>query len=460
MEVDRNQPISQVIRAARRERKLSQYTLASELATISGRPTITRDLVARWERGHQIPRAGTRQWLSVVLQIPREQLDIAAVAARRRSRLGHAVVTENAPAAAGHARRAQGTPPLLPVFRSRVQGGILATILLNPDRSFSLTELAERAGASLASVDKENRLLERAGLLTSRRDGTIRLMRAADHHGALIGPLTELMRVTYGVPQILGEEFGAVPGVARIVLGGTWAARFAGIPGPEPDSIELLIAIPPGKAVDESALGVAARRAEQRLKRPLKHTTVTLDRDFDTLRIPHQRPGHPVVEVAAIRPRTAPRPSTMELDGRDKIHNLIRAGQLEMVGGPGANGQPFLDLAAKHITSAERIGEQAPDSTFILLAQAAQLIGSALLGQQGLRASANAAAHVVGTAVTAQFGHQFAQIELLRRRSRELDIPTSRDSHVTPTEVNTYLRTLRSLLATATQLTVKLGLFS
>ncbi|TNC26585.1 hypothetical protein FG385_11665 [Amycolatopsis alkalitolerans] len=439
---------------------MSQYTLASELATISGRPTITRDLVARWERGHQIPRAGTRQWLSVVLQVPREQLDIAAAAARRRSRLGHAVVTENAPAQPGHARRAQGTPPLLPMFRSRVQGGILAATLLNPDRSFSLTELAEHAGASLASVDKENKLLERAGLLTSRREGTIRLMRAADQHGALIGPLTELMRLTYGVPQIVGEEFGSVPGVARIALGGIWADRFAGIPGPEPDGIELLIATPPGKTPDEHALSVAAQRAEQRLKRPLTFTTVPLDPDLDTLQIPHQRPGHPVVEVAAIRPRSVPRPSDVELDGRDTIHHLIHAGQLEMIGGPGANGRPFLDLAAKHIASAERIGENAPDSTFILLSQAAQLIGSSLLAQQGLRASMNAAEHVVGTAVTAQFGHQFSQIELLRRRSRELDVPTSRDSHVTPAEVSTYLRTVRTLLATATHLAEKIGLFS
>lgn len=460
MEVDRNQPISQVIRAARRERRLSQYTLASELATISGRPTITRDLVARWERGHQIPRSGTRQWLSVILQVPREQLDIAAAAARRRSRLGHAVVTENAPAQTGPARRAQGTPPLLPVFRSRVQAGILAATLLNPDRSFSLTELAEHAGASLASVDKENKLLERAGILTSRREGTIRLMRAAEPRGPLVGPLTELVRLTYGVPQVIAEEFGNVPGVARIVLGGAWADRFAGIAGPEPDSFELLIAIQPGKTGHEQALGVAAGRTEQRLKRPLKFSIVPLDHELDTLQIPHQRPGHPIVEVAPIRPRTEPQTADSELDGHERIQQLIRAAQLDLVGGPAANSRPYLDLAAKHLASAERLGEQAPDSAFVLLSQAAQLIGSALLAQQGLRASANAAEHIVGTAVTAQFGHQFSQIELLRRRCRELEAPTSRDSHIMPAEASTYLRTVQALLAAATHLTQKVGLFS
>jgi transcriptional regulator with XRE-family HTH domain len=460
MELDLNQPISHVIRAARRQRQLSQYSLARELATISGRPTITRDLVARWERGHQIPRLGTRQWLSVVLQIPQERLDIAAAAARRRSRLGHAVVTENAPAAPGPARRAQGTPALLPVFRSRVQAGILAATLMNPDRSFSLTELAEHAGSSLASVDKENKLLEKAGILSSRREGTIRLMRAAGEGGPLVGPLTELMRMTYGVPQVVGEEFGCVPGVVRIVLGGVWADRFAGIAGPAPESIELLVAAPAGRTLDNRALATAAKRTEERLNRPVHFSVVPLGPDVDTLQIPQQRPGHPVVEVAPIRPRVAPQISGIELDGQDVIAQLLRTGQLEMANGPAANSQPFLQLAAKHIASAEHLTETSPDSAFVLLSQAAQLIGSAMLAQQGLRASSSAPDHVVGTAATAQFGHQFSQIESLRQRARELQMPTSRDSHVIPAEAKTYLGTVRSLLAAAAEVMPKLGLFS
>ncbi|MTD58429.1 transcriptional regulator [Amycolatopsis pithecellobii] len=460
MEVDFNQPISQVIRAARRRRQLSQYSLARELATISGRPTITRDLVARWERGHQIPRLGTRQWLAVVLQVPQEKLDVAAAASRRRSRLGHAVVTENAPAGPGPARRAQGTPPLLPVFRSRVQAGILAATLLNPDRSFSLTELAEHAGSSLASVDKENKLLEKAGILTSRREGTIRLMRANSDGGPLAGPLTELMRLTYGVPQVIGEEFGCVPGVVRIVLGGVWADRFAGIAGPAPESIELLVAKPAGRPLDSRALATAARRTEERLKRPVHFAVVSAEPEPDTLQIPRQRPGHPVVEVSPIRPRVAPQIAGVELDGQEIVAQLLRVGQLEMANGPAANSQPFLELAARHITSAEQLTETSPDSAFLLLCQATQLIGSGMLAQQGLRISSTAPEHVLGTVVAAQFGHQFSQVEALRQRAKELQTPTSRDSHVISSEAKTYLGTVRSLLATATEVMPKLGLFS
>ncbi|HVW40202.1 MAG TPA: hypothetical protein VHC18_02515 [Amycolatopsis sp.] len=460
MEVDLNQPISHVIRAARRQRQLSQYSLARELATLSGRPTITRDLVARWERGHQIPRQGTRQWLSVILQVPKDRLDVAAAAARRRSRLGHAVVTDNAPASPGPARRAQGTPALLPVFRSRVQAGILAATLLNPDKSFSLTELAEHAGASLASVDKENKLLERSGILTSRREGTIRLMRAAGDGGALVGPLTDLMRITYGVPQVIGEEFGCVPGVTRIILGGVWADRFAGISGTAPDSLEVLIAAPADKILDNRALTTAVRRVEQRLRRPVTYTVAPLEPDLDTLQIPRQRPGHPVVEVSPIRPRAVPQVAGVELQGRDVIRQLLRTGQLELTNGPAADSRPFLQLAAQHVTSAEPLAEGSPDSAFVLLAQAARLIGSGLLAQQGLRPSTSAADHVVGTAVTAQLGHQFSQIEMLRQRVRELEMPTSRDSHVMAAEAKTYLNTVRSLLAAATDAMPKLGLFS
>jgi transcriptional regulator with XRE-family HTH domain len=460
MEVDVNQPISYVIRAARQQRRLSQYALARELATVSGRPTITRDLVARWERGHQIPRVGTRQWLAVVLQVPQERLDCAAAAARRRSRLGHAVVTQNAPARPGPVRRAQGTPPLLPVFRSRVQAGILAATLLNPERSFSLTELAEEAGSSLASVDKENKLLEQAGILTSRRDGTIRLIRASGAGGPLLRPLTDLMRLTYGVPQVVGEELGCVPGVVRIVLGGVWADRFAGIAGPAPETIEVLVAASPGRLLDSRALATAARRTEQRLERPVHFSVVPFKPDLDTSRIPGQRPRHPVVEVAPIRPRVVPQIAGVALAGDDIVRRLLATGQLEMTSGPAANGEPFLQLAGQHLAAAEHLTDTAPDSAFVLLSQAAQLVGSALLARQGLRVAASTPGQVTGTLVTAQFGHQFSQVELLRQRSSELEAPTSRDSRVQPAEAKTYLGTVRALLAAATEIMPKLGLFS
>jgi transcriptional regulator with XRE-family HTH domain len=131
--------IGQIIRRARLELGMSQYVLADRLAAVSGKPTMGRDRVARWERGSQVPRNEWRQWLSAVLNVPAERLDQGAEAARRQNRLGHALVTSTSKTTAGTARRSQGTPALLPVFRSRVQAGILAATLLNPSRAFSLS---------------------------------------------------------------------------------------------------------------------------------------------------------------------------------------------------------------------------------------------------------------------------------------------------------------------------------
>lgn len=82
---------------------------------------------------------------------------------------------------------------------------------------------------------------------------------------------------------------------------------------------------------------------------------------------------------------------------------------LDHVGGPAANSQPILDLAAEHDSSAERLAESSPDSAFLLLTEAAQLIGSGLLARQRPRPALSAPEQVVGTVVAAQF----SQIELL-----------------------------------------------
>ncbi|MGP3960560.1 winged helix-turn-helix domain-containing protein [Nonomuraea sp. 3N208] len=61
-------------------------------------------------------------------------------------------------------------PPLLPI-RSRHQADLLTLLYLQPDREFTLTELAQRVGVPLTTMQREvGRLLE-ADLLSSRRVG-------------------------------------------------------------------------------------------------------------------------------------------------------------------------------------------------------------------------------------------------------------------------------------------------
>ena len=61
---------------------MTQASLASSLADLSGNPGVSRDQVARWERGGRVPSPYWRDWLGVALNVPRAQLDRAATQAR------------------------------------------------------------------------------------------------------------------------------------------------------------------------------------------------------------------------------------------------------------------------------------------------------------------------------------------------------------------------------------------
>jgi hypothetical protein len=70
-------------------------------------------------------------------------------------------------------------PPLLPLLRSRLQAEVLTLVLLHPDREWTMTELASRVGSAVSSVQREIVRAEQAGVMTSRRVGKTRLVKAA-----------------------------------------------------------------------------------------------------------------------------------------------------------------------------------------------------------------------------------------------------------------------------------------
>ncbi|EHR62410.1 helix-turn-helix domain-containing protein [Saccharomonospora cyanea] len=62
------------MRRVRKLRGLTQYQLADRLAELSNNSSVSRDEVARWERGKRVPGPYWRQWLSVALDVPSDQL--------------------------------------------------------------------------------------------------------------------------------------------------------------------------------------------------------------------------------------------------------------------------------------------------------------------------------------------------------------------------------------------------
>ncbi len=155
-------------------------------------------------------------------------------------------------------------PALLPVFRSQLQADILAALLLNPGRECSLTELSQRFGAPLSTVHGEVKRLTEAGLLRRRNIGRSALVRA-NPGNRLVEPLTELLLLSWGPLQVVAAEFAELEGAERVLIFGSWAARYLQRPGPPPHDLDVLVV---GRPTRESVYD-AADRAQQRLAMPV-----------------------------------------------------------------------------------------------------------------------------------------------------------------------------------------------
>lgn len=82
--------LPELLTSLRRDRGLSQGGLADRLCDLSGRPTVTRTEVSRYERGVRTPSSYWRHWLAVALDVPVTVLERAAT---------HAGAAEKAPVA-------------------------------------------------------------------------------------------------------------------------------------------------------------------------------------------------------------------------------------------------------------------------------------------------------------------------------------------------------------------------
>jgi predicted nucleotidyltransferase len=151
-------------------------------------------------------------------------------------------------------------PVLAPTFRSRTQGDLLALVLLHPDEEWTLSELSRELGVALTTVQGEVGRLAEGGVLTTRKVGRARVVRANTANPS-VAPLTQLTLVTFGPQTVIGEEFAPL-GAQRVVVFGSWAARYHGEVGPLPADIDVLVV---GDGMDRADVYAAAERAEARL---------------------------------------------------------------------------------------------------------------------------------------------------------------------------------------------------
>jgi DNA-binding transcriptional ArsR family regulator len=141
-------------------------------------------------------------------------------------------------------------------------------LLGDPDLELSLTDISQRTGAPHPSVYREVQRAEQAGLVTTRKVGNTRLVRANANSPYYAG-LAEVLTRAFGVPAILAEAFRRVGGIDEAYIYGSWAARHAGQAGQRPIAdIDVLILGSP----DRDELYEALSAAEIRLGRPVEAT--------------------------------------------------------------------------------------------------------------------------------------------------------------------------------------------
>ncbi|MFJ8748388.1 ArsR family transcriptional regulator [Streptomyces sp. NPDC102441] len=151
------------------------------------------------------------------------------------------------------------SPSLLPILRSRTQGELLATVLLHPEREYSITELATGIGVTPTTVLREVERLVDGGILTDRRVGRSRLVRACTDT-PLYRPLSDLMSVSFGPVPLLTEGLAGLEGVERAYIYGSWAARYNDEPGPPPADVDVLVVgVPDADALFDLADEVSRR---------------------------------------------------------------------------------------------------------------------------------------------------------------------------------------------------------
>ena len=145
-------------------------------------------------------------------------------------------------------------PSLLPLFRSQMQMRLLALLLLQPDRKWTLQEIAHSLSAPPSSVHRELARAESASLIL--RDATARPHRfSAATDSPLHEPLATLLERTVGIEVQLRDALER-PEVQAAVIHGSWAN------GPRrPDS-----------DIDVLVVGDADLRDLRRVVRPIGKT--------------------------------------------------------------------------------------------------------------------------------------------------------------------------------------------
>jgi biotin operon repressor/predicted nucleotidyltransferase len=152
----------------------------------------------------------------------------------------------------------------MPIFRTETQAQVLACLYLRQQETWTSASLARELGVSASTMHAEIQRLEEVGLITASQVGRARVLHANLAH-PLAGPLAQIVEYVYGPRAVVAEEFGQIPGISRLLIFGSWAARHLGSTGPVPHDVDVLVV---GSA-ERGAVYAAADRAQDRIGMPV-----------------------------------------------------------------------------------------------------------------------------------------------------------------------------------------------
>jgi hypothetical protein len=145
--------------------------------------------------------------------------------------------------------------------------------------------------------------------------------------------------------------------------------------------------------------------------------------------------------------------------GEGRIQRLLDDGELQQLTGAGAAGEPWLRKARLTLSTAGTAVAADPDSAFTLAYDASRFACTALLAQQGLRATTRGGHYVVEVAVREQFGEKFGRFGGLRRQRNDIEYPLVVAASVTSDDAQSAILLADELIEAAQQLLPHLGLF-
>jgi DNA-binding Lrp family transcriptional regulator len=131
-------------------------------------------------------------------------------------------------------------PPLLPIFRSNLQGRVLALLYADPHAERSIADIVRRLGAPAPTVYREIDRLADTGVLETRQFGRERLVRP-DMQTPFAEELAALVLKVFGPVQVLSNVLAPVAGIEEAFIYGSWAARFLGVAGQPARDLDVFI---------------------------------------------------------------------------------------------------------------------------------------------------------------------------------------------------------------------------